>query len=288
MAILTQENVEISGGFSKEINLAATSLMFDILQQHQYAFPLKSTVREIASNGIDSLAEKNMAKAILTGAAKVEDFYVERDGEIYSDSKFNPSYYNLPSLSAVDEVDIIYKDTGETGKDSIIIRDHGVGLGGKRLENYFNLGFSSKRLMSSALGKFGIGAKAPLSTGAPFYTITSRYNGMEFCFNVYAHRVESIVPKFDLQLNCENPAYQFGNGYWAHYRHTTELNMLQIEIATKKHHKQQYIDAVTGQLCYFKNVRLFVNDTEIPVKANIMYEDDMIVLATNSQYNKPH
>ena len=140
MAILTQENVEISGGFSKEINLAATSLMFDILQQHQYAFPIKSTVREIASNGIDSLAEKNMAKAILTGAAKVEDFYVERDGEIYSDSKFNPSYYNLPSLSAVDEVDIIYKDTGETGKDSIIIRDHGVGLGGKRLENYFNLG----------------------------------------------------------------------------------------------------------------------------------------------------
>lgn len=288
MAILQQEVTHIEGGFSKEINLAATNLMFDILQQHQYAFPIKSTVREIASNGIDSLAEKNMAKAILTGIAKVSDFYVEREGEIYSDSKFDPTYYSLANLSAVDEVDIIYNDAGETGKDSIIIRDHGVGLGGKRLENYFNLGFSSKRLMSSALGKFGIGAKAPLSTGAPFYTITSRYNGMEFCFNVYAHRVESVVPKFDLQLNCENPAYQFGNGYWAHYRHTTEPNMLQIEIATKKHHKQQYIDAVTGQLCYFKNVRLFVNNTEIPVRAEILYEDDMIVLANNSQYNKPH
>jgi len=292
MAILTQETSEISGGFSKIIDNGAQDLMFSILQQHQYAYPFKSTIREIVSNGLDSLTEKHIAREILTGKAKVEDYFVEREGALYKDSHFNPDYYNLQYLSAVDEVDIIYTDGGEMGKDSIVIRDHGVGLGGNRLESYFNLGYSSKRLLSKALGKFGIGAKAPLSVGVPFYTITSRYNGTEFCFNVYAHRVESLVPRYDTDLMIENPPYTFANGYLCYYKRTSEPNMLQIEIAAKKHHKAQYIDAVQTQLLYFKNVRLFVGpagkEVEQPVKANVMYEDDMIVLSTNSPFSKPH
>jgi hypothetical protein len=292
MAILTQEIEQISGGFSKEINKAATGLMFNILQQHQYSRPIPSTIREIVSNGLDSITEKRIAREILTGQAKVEDYYIQQEGEIYSDSKFDASYYDLQFLSAEDDVMVIYQEGGELEKDTVIIRDHGVGLGGKRMEGYFDLGFSSKRLLSSALGKFGIGAKSPLSVGVPFYTITSRHNGKEFCFNVYSHRVESVVPQFDMSTEQQNQSYTFSNGYIAYYKKTIEPNMLQIEITAKKHHKQQYIDAVTSQLLYFKNVRLFVgskgNEQEVPVLANIMYEDDMIVLSRNSNYSKPH
>lgn len=292
MAILTQEISKIEGGFSKEIDKAATGLMFDILQQHQYSSPIKSTIREIVSNGLDSLTEKRIAREILTGQAKVEDYFVEREGDIYNDSKFDPSYYDLKYLSAVNEVDVIYTEGGDLEKDRVVIRDHGVGLGGKRLQNYFNLGYSSKRLLSKVLGKFGIGAKAPLSVGVPFYTITSRHNGKEFCFNVYAHRVESLIPRYDTQQMIENPAYEFDNGYVAYYKNTSEPNMFQIEIVAKKHHQQQYIDAVTSQLLYFNDVKLFVGppgyEKEQKVKADIMYEDDMIVLANNSPYSKPH
>lgn len=292
MAILAQENAEISGGFSKEIDDSAKGLMFDILQQHQYQFPIKSTVREIVSNGLDSISEKHIAKAILSGKSKVEDFFVEREGDIYKNSKFNPEYYNLDYLSDNDYVTVTYEDGGEMGKDYVIIKDNGVGLGAKRLEGYFNLGFSSKRLLSKALGKFGIGAKAPLSVGVPFYTITSRWNGMEFCFNVYAHRVESLVPQFDLETMIENPSYEFGNGYKCYYKRTSEKNMLEIKIAAKKHHKQQYLDAVTSQLLYFKNIYLQVTNEggsyQVPVQADILYEDDLIVLANNSSYSRPH
>lgn len=266
--------------------------MFDILQQHQYQFPIKSTVREIVSNGLDSISEKHIAKAILSGQSKVEDFFVEKEGDIYKNSMFNPAYYDLAYLSDDDTVSVTYVDGGEMEKDYVVIRDNGVGLGGKRLEGYFNLGFSSKRLLSKALGKFGIGAKAPLSVGVPFYTITSRWNGMEFCFNVYAHRVESLVPQFDLETMVENPSYEFGNGYKCYFKRTSEKNMLEITIAAKKHHKQQYLDAVTSQLLYFKNVHLQVisqnGNQVIPVKADVLYEDDSIVLANNSSYNKPH
>jgi Histidine kinase-, DNA gyrase B-, and HSP90-like ATPase len=292
MAILTQETEQILGGFSKEINKSATNLMFNVLQQHQYSRPIPSTIREIVSNGLDSITEKRIATEILTGKAKVEDYYIQEEGAIYSDSKFDADYYDLQYLSAVNEVVVIYQEGGEVEKDTVVIRDHGVGLGGKRMEGYFDLGYSSKRLLSTALGKFGIGAKSPLSVGVPFYTIISRHNGKEFCFNVYSHRVESITPQFDMEAGVQNPSYTFSNGYVAYYKVTNEPNMLQIEIAAKKHHKQQYIDAVTSQLLYFKNVRLFVGpkgkEVEIPVLADIMYEDNLIVLSRNSSYSKPH
>jgi len=298
MAILTQETAEISGGFSKEIDSNAIGLMMNVLQQHQYAYPIKSTIRELVSNGLDSITEKNIARAILSGEAKEEDYFVQREGDIYKDSRFNAAYYYLDWFSPTDTVEVIYTDGGDMGKDNVVIRDHGVGLGGKRLENYFNLGYSSKRLLSKALGKFGIGAKSPLSTGCPYYTITSRYNGMEFKFNVYAHRVESIVPATELiQVGDtttlqSNASYTFSNGYTCYYWRTSDKNGLEIEIGTKKHHKAQYLDAVTSQLMYFKNVKLFLVEAgiqrEVPVKADILYEDDMIVLASNSSYSKPH
>ena len=71
---------------------------FDILQSTQYSTPIPSTVRELATNGADAQREKEMAVEILTGKAKVEDYYIERHGDQYSDSNFDISYYNLDHL----------------------------------------------------------------------------------------------------------------------------------------------------------------------------------------------
>jgi len=292
MAIHTEENVQISAGYSKTIDEGAKELMFDVLQRYQYSFPIKSTIREVVSNGLDSITEKVMARKILSGESSVEDFFIQKEGDIYKDSRFDPTYYDPSYLSPADEVIVEYFDGGEMGKDKVLITDYGVGLGRSRLEGYFSLGWSSKRLNKVMLGRFGLGNKSPLSIGVPFYTVTSRWNGMEFCFNVYSHKVESLIPKLDTELMVENPTYQFSNGYIAYYKKTSEVNMLQIEISAKKHHKSQYLDAVTGQLLYFKNVRLFLHENgqrnEIPVRADILYEDDMIVLSKNSSYSKPH
>ena len=294
----------MSGGFSKEIDHGAMGLVFDTLQRFQYQYPIKSTIREVVSNGLDSVREKNVAISILKGLSKVEDHYVNKEGAIYKDSHFNADYYNLTALSSKDDVEVIYCDGGETGKDSLIIRDYGVGLGGDRLKGYFKLGYSTKRLNKFALGKFGLGAKSPLSTGIPYYTVKSRHNKMEFVFNIYNHRVESIVPKFDMKTGAENPEYTFPEvrdaagqlisaAVTVHYYVTDQPNMFEIEMQVKKHHKQSYLDAVTSQLLYFPNVKLFEEKSngymqEIPVKAQIMFENNLIVLSNNSPYNKPH
>lgn len=299
MAIHIEETAQISGGFSKEIDEGAKSLVFDILQQHQYQFPIKSTIREIVSNGVDSIAEKNAVLQILSGEAQVSDFYVEElAGDIYKASKFKPEYYNAEFLSKENNVIVTYTDGGTVGKDTITIEDFGVGLGDYRLEGYFNLGFSTKRTSKLALGKFGIGAKSPLSVGVPFYSIRTRHNGKEFQFNIYSSKVESLVPEKELLMEGAtltevfNHPHVFGNGYKCYYRNTTKNNGVLVEIACKKHHKESYIDAVTKQLLYFTNVKLFVQSgdtrTEIPVKADILYEDDLIVLSKNSDYKKPH
>lgn len=312
MAIHQEQIVEMSGGFSKDIDAGAVDLMFDVLQKHQYQWPIKSTIREVVSNSLDSIREKNVAKSILTGMSKVEDHYINKEGAIYKDSQFNPEYYQLEFLSDdKNDVEITYRDGGDMGKDTVVIQDYGVALGGTRLQGYFNLGYSTKRLNKFALGKFGLGAKSPLSTGTAYYTLTTRWNGMEFSFNIYGHKVDPLIPKYDLDRMVENPCVHF-KGYTeivttvneqgetvqetrpkpVYYRRTTEKNTVIIELPVKKHHKQQYLDAVKHQLLYFDNVRLFVEEEglreEIPIKANIMYEDDMIVMSTNAPYSKPH
>lgn len=272
--------------------------MFAVLQQHQYAYPIKSTIRELVSNGIDSIAEKQMASNILTGKAAVKDYYEELEGDIYEGSKFDPSYYNLQYFSNDNEVHIIYHEAGATGKDFIIIQDFGVGLGGQRLKNYFNLGWSSKRLLKSQLGKFGLGNKSPLSIGIPYYTIESAWNGELFRFNVYSTSIESLIPAYDFNTSKTNIKHSFveddGREYVFYSEETTLPNGVSVIIPAKKHHKEQYIDAVKQQLLYFDNVRLFTYNEEsqqkieIPVKAEIMYEDNRIVLSKNDIYSKPH
>ena len=296
MAIITESPIEVKGGFTKQIDAGATSLMFEILQKHQYQFPIKSTVREIVCNSLDSVKERDMALEIISGKAKVEDYYIEREGDLFKDSKFDKDYYNPEFLSQEPNVFVDYYEGQEMAKDRIEIKDYGVGLWGQRLVGYWNLGYSSKRLNLKTIGKFGIGNKSPLSINDTF-TTTTVYNGRKAKFNVYSNKVESITPKFNLDSGKENEVHTViladGTPYSFYTEETTEKNSLTVVIEAKKHHKEQYIEAVQGQLLYFPNVKLSIHNAngsiDTPsVSSPVLYEDSKIVISDNNYYLKPH
>lgn len=299
-----EEQIQDLQGFNKEIEESAIGMIFDNLQRYQYQYPQKSTVRELVSNALDAVKEKQIAVSILKGESKVEDHFLHREDALYKDSNFDQSYYDLSWLwndnnqrwktltKQKDIVYVTYVDGGDMDKDRLIIEDFGVGLGQKRIEGYFKLGYSTKRNTKTALGKFGIGAKAALST-APYYFMTSRYNGREYKFQIFSSKISSVVPQFNLDTGESNGVHMFSNGAIIYYTKTDLPNGTIIEVESKKHHKQTYIEAVKSQLLYFDNVEFRVQNISggidvIPTKATILYEDDHIVLSDNNQYSKPH
>ena len=296
MAIHIEQKRAMGHGAIKTIDQGAIDMILDNLQKSQYTYPIKSTIREIVCNGIDSTQEKIVAKHILQGIGAVSDYFVDIEGEVYKDSKFDPEYYDLNWLSQDNTVEINYIVGGNMTKDKLVITDHGVGLGGNRLKGYFTLGYSTKRLSKLPVGKFGIGGKAPLSTGVDFYTMESNYNGRKFRFNIYSSTYDSIIPEYNFEKGVKNKSIVFHEGtvdeYKVYYEDTDELNSVSITIETKKHHKQQYIEAVKSQLLYFDGLKFTVTEDGVSevinYYANILYEDDFIVLSRNNYYSKPH
>lgn len=324
MAVL-DSNQTISNnvsGFDKGIHASARTMMLDNLQGTMYQRPIDSAVRESVCNGVDSVREKQTAINILTGKAKVEDHYLSKadvkdkianvDDDIYQDSEFNPAYYDLKWLDPVNRIDIRYITNEQTKRDQFVISDTGVGLGGSRLEGFFSLGYSSKRLTSGEMGGFGLGAKSPLATGVDSYRVTSRYNGKEFCFDIYSHKVDCVYGKWSKD-GGKNDYVEFKSvlvpekytdeagveqtrmvPYKAYYENTALMNGVTITIDVKKHNRQKYFDAVKGQLMYLKDDIVFKEvsqsgyETDIPFKATPIYEDDYIVLSDSGFYNKPH
>lgn len=294
MAIHENDSIESQQGFRKEIDAGGLEMVMNNLQINQYQFPIPSTIRELASNAVDAVREKQIAIEILSGRAKEEDYYLRREEAVFQSSNFNAGYFDLNHLDIGNHmVQIIYKEGDQINtKDKLIIKDPGVGLGGERLEGYFKLSWSSKRNSRDALGKFGIGAKSPLSTNVESYRMTSVYNGMKFVFDIYSHKVDSVVPRFNHE-GQPNDCYIFQNGYKAYYEKTTEKNGTMIEVEGKKHNRQKYIDAVKSQLLYFKNIEFIVVresgiEDKINFKAGILYEDDDIILSDTNQFSKPH
>ena len=148
---------DLNRGFEKTIDAGAQRLVYDILQATQYSTPIPSTVRELTTNALDSQREKEMAIAILTGRNKPEDFYIHREGAQYNDSNWDPSYYDLECLSSESAVRLHYVRRPGTGFcDIFSVTDHGVGIGGRRLEGIFSIGFSTKRNTSHNFGAFGL------------------------------------------------------------------------------------------------------------------------------------
>lgn len=292
MALHTEEVQEMSSGFTKTIEASAMGLIMQNLQRDQYQFPIKSTVREIVCNGIDSIADRNAAMDILKGAPISKYFQEDKAGALFQDSSFNADYYDPAWLSGDNQAYIKYTEGAQLGKDYITFSDNGTGLGGKRLEGYFSLGFSSKRLSKITLGKFGIGAKAALSVGVQYFTMESRYNGCLYRFNVYSSKVDSIIPAFNMETGEPNGHTMFGT-YKVYFEATTLKNGVSVTVETKKHHKAQYIDAVKSQLLYFPDIDFRVENSHglvehIAYRAGILYEDEYIVLSDNNQWSRPH
>lgn len=276
-----------SDGVSKRINKGAEKMVFDILQATQYSNPIPSTIRELVTNACDSQREKEIAIEILTGVKTEEDYFIRRDGDQYSDSNFNPDYYDLNCLEqSINEVTInYYRNDGVGFCDKLEIIDYGVGIGGRRLEGVLELGYSTKRNTSQNFGAFGLGAKVALSTGVDFYTIETVHNGKRFKCNCYPYKTDFMIPKF-------NPYIEFSDGSKVHYEETDEKNHTIISFGVKKHNRSRFEESIEDQLNYLHNVRLFIHEGgskwEKNIHNEIIYNSDSIIVSNSSIYNKPH
>lgn len=279
------------GTLKKTIYAGAEAIMFNVLQESQYMYPFKSSVREIVSNSLDSITEKNNSLKILAGDIKIEDLYIEKEGEEYKDSRFDASYYDKKWLEGTsNDVTIIYNEAYSATRDLIQFIDYGVGLGGHRMISYFSLGFSSKRLNKSQLGSFGLGAKSLLATGIDYYTMTTFYNGKQFRFNIFKDHVVSDIPKFN-EDKTENSKETFEGGFSCYYKKTTLKNHVIVESEVKKHRKKDYINAIESQLGYIENIKLWIKnewgETEKKIKNKIIYKADNILMGESSYYSVP-
>ncbi len=138
MSILNIKESTTDSGIKKTIDEGSKDVALDILQRGIYAYPVKSTIRELASNAYDANIERNTAKRILNGTDKVEDHYdVTKVDGVYHASGWDPDYYNLDYLSDDDNVYLFYEEG--ISKDTLRIKDNGIGLGKDRLVGYFQL-----------------------------------------------------------------------------------------------------------------------------------------------------
>ena len=296
MSIKTiDKQIKGSEGLAKKINKGAEKMVFDILQSTQYSTPIPSTVRELATNGADAQREKEMAIEILTGKANVEDYYIERHGEQYSDSNFDISYYSLDHLDTENnDVLITYKENEGTGYcDVVTIKDHGVGIGERRLEGVLELGYSTKRNTAENFGAFGLGAKVALSTGVDFYTIETVHNGKRFKMNCYNYKTDFIIPTFNPGLGQPNPYITLSDGTKVYYEDTKVKNQTLISFGVKKHNRRDYRDAVEEQLMYMPNIRFkrIAEDgyeREENIHPKIMHNSDNLIISDTYLFSKPH
>lgn len=297
MAIQEVEKREAQGTVGKKrgINEAAEGMVMDIVQAQQYTKPIPSTVRELTANAVDAQSEKEKAMEILSGKADASKYFIEREGALYADSKWDPTYYDLTHLNEdKNNVELIYKEGQGGGRcDTFIVKDYGVGIGGRRLEGVLEIGFSTKRNRKDALGAFGLGAKVGLATGSDFYTLTTVYNGVKYQIKVLSRKINSTIGALNLETGEQNVPYTFSDGFVIYGEKTDEKNYSMVEVPALKHHKADYIEAVKTQLLYFKNVDFILEDVDgdreyVSFKADTMYNSGNLIISSNSPYSKPH
>lgn len=286
-----------SAGIVKTIDENALTLILDNVQINQYTLPEQSTARELTANAIDGQREKERALEILTGKAKVEDYYIKRDDKKYDDSNFDASYYDLKYLDTKHnrvQLKYIVGKEGVGWCDKFIVKDYGVGLGGKRLEGYLaKIGYSTKRNTINQMGGFGVGSRVALSLRNDYYTTETVYNGMRFKFNIYSYKVDSLIGKFNSQTGLVNNFVTFSDGSVVYYESTDSLNYTEVIVPCKTHHKDKFKHAVESQLLYFDVVDFTIvnkngESDERKVAADIVYNSENLIIADQYQYSKPH
>jgi hypothetical protein len=307
MAIVDNKYIESTDGIKKTIDKGSMGMALDILQRGLYAFPIQSTVRELASNCYDAVKEREVAKGILSGTTSVEDHYdVTKIDGIFHASGWDPTYFDLSWLSDDPYVYLYYEEGVQ--KDMLRMVDHGVGLGKTRLVNYFMLNWSSKRANKDSLGRFGLGSKVALSLGVDSFRVITKYNGRKFKFDVFLDKVESIIPKFSAKGQANEPFVLVPEktvteddgtvtevpAYVAYCEETTDKNGVEIQIEVKKHNKKLFFEAIKAQLMYMPDIKFLVKEegksihTEEPIAAVILYRDENVIISQSTVFNKPH
>ena len=286
-----------SKGIAKTIDKSSEKMIFNVLQNTMYSYPVESTVRETASNMIDAIKEKSIAIEILTSKAKVSDYFVERVGDEYNDSKFKADYYDIKYLNTEDKTKITYKEVDGFGFcDSIIFEDTGVGLSPERFIKAVGLAFSTKRNTTKAIGGWGLGLKSPIATEVDYFTIESSWNGKKIIANCSKYKTDFLIPKLNTETGKENPKVNVevgDNTYVLHYEEYAGTNYTKITIPSKRINRSKYKDAVENQLMYFPQVTFEIVEEDgdidkIAFKANVLYNSKNIILSDNRYYSKPH
>ena len=293
---LQQITLETKGtkGIKKEINQNSIDIVFDALQVFAYSSPIESTVRELTANAVDAQREKEIALEIIEGRAEVADYFIEKHGKEYEDSKFDLSYYDKEWLDLEqNEVELEYISSPGSGFcDQFIVRDWGVGIGNSRLEGVLQIGYSSKRSTKELLGSYGLGAKVGLSTGTPMFTMMTAHNGKLFKFNIYSKKIDVLIGRFNNDTNEENNFVTFSGGQKIHYEKTNCKNFTEIIIPAKKLNQYKFSEAVRSQLLYLSGVRFFTTEDDkrklIDFRADILYESENIIISDNYRFSRPH
>ena len=105
MSILNVNKSTSTDGIKKTIDKDSEEVVLGILQKGIYAYPVKSTIRELVSNAYDANIERETAKKILKGEDQIKDHYdVTKVGGIYHSSGWDPDYYDLKYLSDDEKV----------------------------------------------------------------------------------------------------------------------------------------------------------------------------------------
>lgn len=282
-------------GMLKEIDDGAMDLIFQAIQEDIYSFPIKSFIRESISNGLDAIVERNIFFAINAGAP-IENYFLQRqDNKLLKDSAYTPEYYDTKYLSSNHKVEVTYREGHP--RDTISIKDNGVGLGSSRLKGFFKLGYSSKRNMKDVIGKFGAGAKAGLATGVEYFIMHTTYNGYRTSFMIFKNDYENITPqsesaKVDVwEVKMSNGSVSTREIYWTP---STEKNGVQIDLEVKKHNKTLFLEAVTQQFQYFdgkvslRTIDDSGNSSTDTLDATPEYESKALLIPKYSTYNSPH
>lgn len=164
--IMTQKNsVEAVYGVSEQTNFRITDESSHAVIEaliDLYKFPIKTTVREIASNIADATREKQL--------------FIQN----------NPGHPDLKWLDPNDEGEVYIQDSNPLlGLDTaIVFKDRGIGMSEERIRNTFTVfGASTKRGSNDLIGGYGLGAKSPLSYSQVMYVIT-RFNGTERAYAI--------------------------------------------------------------------------------------------------------
>lgn len=286
------QSVSVGKGIKRGIDAGAEGMIMEIVQSTQYTKPIPSCVRELASNAVDSQNEKEKFRKISRGEARPEDFFITRDGALYADSNWDASYYNDDYLSHKTKVELEYVEGNGLGHcDKFIVRDHGVGIGGKRLKVLVDVGVSTKRNRTDAIGGFGIGSRSPLSTSADYYNTTCVYNGLKIKLKTFSNKMDSLIGKLNASGEMNIPV-EMPDGSTIYAERTDEKNYTEVEVPALKREKSEYINGVKEQLMFFDNISLHVideygNRNEVNFKANITYESDDILIAENMPFQYP-